>query len=201
MSHTSDPELRQWMTTWRSSGATPGSTPEAIYRHVQRRSRMLWCWLASEVIIVIAVAPMLVRTAMTGGTLDQVAMALLAAICLGALGFSWWTWRGAIRASGESIAAFVDLSTLRVAKLARAVVIGWCVLGAEVVVFIPWIASRLYGRGAPASVTSQLFSWGLLAGMTLLGSWILIELARWARRERSRWDALRTELGDDEPWR
>jgi hypothetical protein len=201
MPHPSDPELQQWIATWQTPTSASNGTPEAIFRHVQRRSRLLWFWLAGEVAIVMAVAPVLVWTAMAGDTLDKLAMASLAAIATAAIAFSWWNWHGAIHGSGESTAAFLRLSYLRVEKLGRAAFVGWMVLGAEVLVFILWIGNRLYGNGAVADLRSQVFSWGLLGVMTLLCAWFLVRLARWAERERSRLESLRAELDDESPHR
>jgi hypothetical protein len=198
MPHTSDPELQQLMDAWRAPAGAPAGPPAAICRHVRRRSRLLWASLAAEALVVIAIAPVLFQTAIAGDAFEKVAMASLAAISLGAIGFSWWNWHDAIRASGESTSAFLELSRRRVTKLARAVSAGWVVLGAEVVVFIPWIANRLFGGPEPASLRAQVFSWGLLALMTTLGVAALVALARWAERERASLDALRRELDDDE---
>jgi hypothetical protein len=65
---------------------------------------------------------------------------------------------------------------------------------AEVVVFMPWIWSRLYRNEALPGASVELFSWGLLTTMTLLGAGYLVALTRWARREQSQLEDLRAEL-------
>jgi hypothetical protein len=194
MTEISDRELQQWIKTWTAPADTPSGAPESIYRHVQKRSRLLRLALVSEVAVVIAVSPLLVRAAVVGDTLERIAMALLAMMAVAAVGFSWWNWRGAVRASGASTAAFLELSMMRVLRLRRAIVAGWCLLAAEVLVFMPWIWYRLYRNEAPPGAAVELFSWGLLTTMTLLGAGCLVALTRWARRERAQLENLRAEL-------
>jgi hypothetical protein len=194
MTQPSDRELEQWMRAWQSPADIPAAAPEAIYRHVRRRSRLIRLWLVGEVAVLAVVAPLIARGFAIGNALERVAMMLLALIGLAAIAFSWWNWRGTLRTSGASTAAFLALSRLRVDRLSRAVTAGWVVLVAEVLVFVPWIALRLYGGPAPVSATSVAFSWGLLAAMTLLGVAHLLRLARWARNERAQLDAIEGEL-------
>lgn len=197
MTQTPDREVQQWMDAWQSAVTEAAGPPEAIHRHVRRRTRLLWIWLAGEVVAVAAVTPLLVRAALVGDAIERLAMALLALIAAGAIACSWWNWHGALRVWGETTAAFLELSRRRVERFARAVVIGWVVLAAEVLVFVPWIAYRLYGRRTPATQELQIFSWGLLAALTLLGAVALVGLSLWARRERRHLDELQREIADE----
>jgi hypothetical protein len=194
MTHTTDRELQQWMEMWKTTADTADRSPEAIHRYVRQRSRLLRIWLAAEWAVVVAIAPLLIRTAIVGDAVERVAMGLLAAIAAGALVFSWWNWRGVAYASAESIAACLLLSQLRVHRLRRAVGAGWFVLAAEVLVFVPWIAYRLHGGVQPAPPSSVVFGWTLLTAMTFLGAGCLAALSQWARNEAARLDSLRQEL-------
>lgn len=196
MSVTPDRELQRWTEAWQDDRA-PLAAPEAIRRHVRRRSRCLAFWVSGELAIGFVFTTLLVRRVVTeSDPWEKVAMSLLAVIALGATGLSWWNWHGTLRASAQTTAAFVALSRTRVHRLRRAVRAGWRVLLAEVAVLIPWIAHRLYGGGAHASVGQASFSWGLLALLTLLGVVLLTALGRSARREATAIEALEADLRD-----
>lgn len=114
-----------------------------------------------------------------------------------ALAFSWWNWWGVIADAGHSMAAFVALSRRRITRLERAIGAGWVLLAGEVLVFVPWVAYRLYGRQSPPGVGRELASWGLLAAMTTAGGIFLRQLARRAQAERQALDALELDRTDD----
>lgn len=195
-----DREMQQWMDTWQAQAASeaPGA-PEAIRRHVEHRSRLLSMWVGGEAILTVGIIAFLLhRVATDPDPAEKLAMGLLALITVSALALSLWNWRGAIRASARTTSAFVALSLERSRRLRRAVNMGWGILLAELVVFVPWVWHRLYGGSQPPSADAERFGWGLLAGLTMLALLLLAGLHAWARREARIMDDLRNELeGED----
>ena len=66
-------------------------------------SRCCLFWIAGELLV--ALVGLLVVSyffAVRTDPLERLAMGVLAATCLGAGLFSWWNWRGAVRASSET---------------------------------------------------------------------------------------------------
>ena len=196
MSVSPDPELQEWTEAWQAD-RTPLAAPEAIRRHVRRRSRWLAFWIGGELAIGLVFTTLLLRRVVTeSDPWERVAMSMLAMIAIGATGLSWWNWRGTLRTSAQTTAAFLGLSLTRVHRLRRAVRVGWGVLLAEVAVFVPWIAHRHYSGPANTSIGEASFSWGLLGLLTLLGVALLAALDRSARREAAVLEALEADLGD-----
>jgi hypothetical protein len=194
MSTVSEREWQQWTGTWQAD-AEPMTAPEAIRQHVRRRSRLLAVGLAGELVVALGFSVSLVYRATTHpDPLERLAMGLLALVAMSGLLASWWTWRGTLRASSETTAAFVALSIERSRRLRRAIAVGWGILLGELAVFVPWIWHRLYGGPQPPSSEAEWFSWGLLAGLTLLAVLYLASLHWWARADRRRLEALRQEL-------
>lgn len=195
-----DREMQQWMDTWQAqaAGQAPGA-PEAIRSHVERRSRLLSIWVGGEVILTVAIFAFLMhRVATDPDPVEKLAMGLLALIAASALALSLWNWRGAIRASARTTSAFVALSLERSRRLRRAVNLGWGILLAELVVFVPWMWHRLYGGSRPPSADAERLGWGLLAGLTMLALLLLAGLHAWSRRDARIMDDLRKELeGED----
>lgn len=196
MTDTSDPELQEWRDIWRASADAPAGAAATIYRHVRRRSRLLWLWLAGEVAVTAVVTPSLVWLAIRSEGVEQLALLLLIVLVIGMLGFSFWNWRGTVRQSGRTTSAFLQLSTRRVQKLRRAIGAGWLLLVAEVGILSVWVGNRLYARATPPSTWSEVFSWGLLGTMTLLAALCLIALQRWADDERTQLDLFRKALDE-----
>jgi hypothetical protein len=194
MDNQPDPELQQWMADWQAPGPQSTTTPEAIHRFARGRGRLIRMLVAGELVIVLALLPVMIATGARGSWFDRVAMMLLAAASVAAIGFSWWNWHGTLRATSESTAAFLALSRLRTMRLQRAIVAGWCLLAAEVAVFVPWVAYRLYGRGPAADGGVQVFAWALLVGLAALGAGWLVALRRWSISERDKLDVIQEEL-------
>lgn len=138
------------------------------------------------------------RVATDPDPVEKLAMGLLTIMAASALALSLWNWRGAIRASARTTSAFVALSLERSRRLRRAVTLGWGILLAELVVFVPWVWHRLYGGLRPPSADAERFGWGLLAGLTMLAVLLLAGLHAWARRDARIMGDLRKELeGED----
>ncbi|HSC28191.1 MAG TPA: hypothetical protein VLD67_13010 [Vicinamibacterales bacterium] len=194
MTTPTDHELQQWIDVWHAdTGET--AAPEAIRAHVRRRSILLRVWIATEIVLCLFLLGFVVHRAVTHpDLLEKLAMALLALIAASAGALSWWNWRGALRAAAETTAAFLALSAERSRRLRRAISIGWGILAAEILVFVPWVWYRLYGGLQPPSAAAERFGWGLLAGMTVLAVLFLAGLHAWARREARLLDELRREV-------
>ncbi|MGE0464620.1 MAG: hypothetical protein AB7Q16_24910 [Vicinamibacterales bacterium] len=186
MTEPSDRELEQWVQAWRAPLDEPAASPEAIHRHVRRRAWLIRLWLAGEALVVAVVAPLIVGVFRAGDAFERMAMAVLGAAGLAAVAFSWWNWHDTLRTSGESIAGFIDLSRLRIARLSRAITAGWVLLAVELMVFVPLIALRSGGA----------FGWALLAALASCGAAFLLALTRWTGGERERLDAIEGELLD-----
>lgn len=184
-----DRDVDALMRAWQAPGDVPTGSPEAIVRHVKRRTVQLRAWLAGEVVVVVAVSPLLAQAALNGGVPERAAAVLLGTLALAALAFSWWNWRGTIAAAGASTSDFIALSAARAPRLSRAVAAGWALLFGEVVVFVWWLATR---EPAP-----NPWAWLLLAGLTVSGGLFLAALGRWARRECAAVETLAREIAGD----
>jgi hypothetical protein len=192
-----DREMQQWMDAWQTDGEA--AAPDAIRRHVERRTLMLSVWVAGEIVLCAGMLAFLLHRAATDpDPVEKLAMGLLALITTGAVAFSLWNWRGSIRASTSTTSAFVALSLERSRRLRRAIYMGWGILAAEIVVLVPWVWHRLYDGPQAPSVDAERFGWGLLAGLTALAMVMLAGLHAWARREARILDELRKELEAEE---
>lgn len=192
MNISSDRELQQWMQIWRS-GAEPHASPQSIYRHVVRRRRLLSIWVGLEIAIVAgAFALLSVAFVSRPDPIDRAALAVLAVIATGALAVSWRTWRGMLRTPVQTTAACLAQAIERTRRLRQAVTAGWALLGAELAVFVPWIAYRVHSTG-PRSFSA----WGLLAAVTALAVGFLLAVDRWARREAETLERIGRDLRDE----
>jgi hypothetical protein len=191
-----DRELQQWMDAWQAETGER-TAPEAIRAHVRRRSLQLGVWLAGEIVVAGLAIAFVIRAALaTADPVDRIAMALLAVIASGALALSWWNWRGTVRATARTTREFVRLSVERWRRLRRAIVLGWGLLAAEVLVLAPWVWHRLYGGTAPPSADAERFGWGLLVLLSTLAALLLGALHLWARREERRVGEMLQQIGE-----
>jgi hypothetical protein len=144
-----DRELQAWMDDWQGPPSSSSSPAERIQRHVRRRSRLIAAWVAMDIAVGVGFfAFLLHRTITHPDPLEKAAMGLLALVTVGATAFGWWNWRGALRASGASVATYVALATERSRRFQRSVRAGWVILLMQMVVFTPWVAYRLYDGDA-----------------------------------------------------
>ena len=189
MSGAPDRELQMWMDDWAvpSDDAMP---IEVIGLHVRRRSRLLAVWVASEVLIFAAFTPFLTYRALTHpDPVERVVMAMLAAIVVAASVFSYRNWSGTWVPAAETTASFLELSYERCRRLQRAIVAGWVILGAEVFVFVPWIA-HVVATG-PGAV---LWPWAWLAFVTTCAAAGLLAVRRWLGHETAALDEMRRAI-------
>lgn len=194
MTTSAEHEWQEWVDTWQADSG-PLAPPEAIRQYVRRRSRLLAVWVTGEVIVALGFSSFLVHRTLTDpDPAERLAMGLLALIAAAALVASWWTWRGAIRSSGLSTAAFVALAIERSRRVRRAIGVGWGILVAELAVFVPWVWHGLYGGADAPSRDAERFGWGLLVGLTTLAVLFLGSLHAWARADRVRIENLRREI-------
>jgi hypothetical protein len=188
----SDRELQEWMQVWRS-GVEPQASPQSIYRHVVRRSRLFRLWVAIELAIVAGAYALLAAAFVARpDPLDRTAIAALVLISTAALALSWRTWRGMLRTPGHTTAAWLAQALERTRRLRRGITGGWWLLAAELAVFIPWIGSRLRSHGV-----GSVAAWGLLAVLTAIVVGFLLVANRWVRRETETLERIGRELEDD----
>jgi hypothetical protein len=191
-----DREWRTWSEEWLATGE-PEASAVQIREYVRRRSRWIRIWIAADTIVGVPVLAFLLHRVVTHpDVLEKVAMGMLALITIGAVAFSWWNWRGAIRATSESTATFLNLSVDRSRRLLRSIRAGWIMLVLQAVVFTPWVWHRLYGDGRVPSPGQELFGWGLLAGLLGTAALALHALHAWAIRDAEALADLGRELAD-----
>jgi hypothetical protein len=197
MSGPIDRDWSTWTEDWLAAGE-PEAPAAQIREYVRRRSRWIGIWVAADSMVGAAVLGFLLHRVVTHpDVLEKVAMGMLALITIGAVAFSWWNWRGAIRATSESTATFLDLSADRSRRLLRSIRAGWILLTLQAAVFTPWVWHRVYGNGRVPSAGQELFGWGLLVGLLGTAAIALYALRRWAIRDAQALDYLRRELGDE----
>ena len=185
-----DDYLQTWRATWQDTEPEPPAD-EALARYVRGRSRLLSYWMVGELVIaVVGIAALVAVVLRRPDPFERLAMGSLGVMCFAAMAFSWWNWRGVTVAVGATTAAYLDLSALQLARLRRAVTAGWIILGAELVIFVPWLWYRQQVAPDPAAVW---WPWAFLAAMAGLGVAGLAGLTRWVRREATVVDRLRAE--------
>jgi hypothetical protein len=184
-----DDNLQAWTAAWQHSEPVPPADA-ALARYVRRRSRLISYWMIGELIVaavaLTAIALIILRRP---DPFERLAMGSLGLVCVGAVAFSWWNWRGTTAAVGETTAAYLELSASRLMRLRRALTAGWIILAAELVVFVPWV----WYRQLTSSDAAGWWPWAFLAGMAGLGAHGLTLVARWARREAAMVERLRDE--------
>ena len=165
----------------------PPQSLERLAGRVHARGRLLATWVIGECTVAAVAIVVLLRLAINADDLpDRLAMWSLATIAAAAMAFGLWNWRGAWRPVAGSQQAYIDLSIARCARLRRAASVGYWVLAAEVVCFVPWIAARLInsGAGPRGYAAAYLYLGALVAGAVLA----LRAIHRWVAREE---DAVR----------
>jgi hypothetical protein len=197
MTSSHDQELRAWIDEWQADQLPPLAV-DTLAARVRRRARTLKIWAVSEAVVgASALAVVSYRAVVDPDPLEKLAMSLLAAIAIGALAFSWWSWRGIFRASGESTTAFLEYSVQQTRRWQRYLRTGWLILVAEVAVFVPWIQHRLAQTDEAARPGAAAFAWGLLTLMVTLAIVWMSVAQRYLRREMEQLAALREEIRRD----
>jgi hypothetical protein len=187
-----DAQLRDWTADWQGGGEQE-SSGEAIRLYTQRRSRFMSKWLLSELAVAAIALPVPAYLGWVAtDRVERLAMGLLAAITIAAVGVGWWNWRGSLLASAKTTADFVAVSTERLRRMRQAWRLGWVVLAAQVAVFAVWITTFLQNR--PHTVSAERFAWGWLAFMTLSAVVFQLWLDRRIGRDEEKFKALTREL-------
>ena len=190
-------DLQEWMADWQEEAPTVRrpSPAEEVRVHVRNRERLLFAWLAGDVVISLGVSTFLIYRALTHpDPFEKLAMGLLTLAVLAIGIFEGNNWRGARSASAETTATYLTLALDRSRRLRRSLRAGWPLLAAEVLVFIPWTWYQLHGNGATPTVERSVFGWGLLVTMTAIGGTGLLLAQRWASRDAEHLEDLRSEL-------
>lgn len=183
-----DADLQAWRQDWTTT-AEPVEAPERLRRHVRRRSRLIRAWIAGDTVVGLAALAFVGWVAVTvPDPVNRTAMALLAAITVGALGFAWWNWFGTPRPVAETTATFLAVAADRCRQIGRAVRAAWIILAVEAVVFVPFVA---WNAGPPRANPG---AWLFLAAMLGVGAAGCYLLARWSRREARIVGELRLEI-------
>jgi hypothetical protein len=202
MSRPTDRDWHEWTEDWLATAtAEADAATDQVRDFVRRRSLWIKVWIATDAIIGAGFLGFFLHRIVTySDPLERLAMGMLALITIGAVLFGWWNWRGAIRATGESTATFLDLSADRSRRLLRSIRAGWVLLLLQAAVFTPWVWHRLYGDGQVPTRGQELFGWGWLSGVLGAAAVGLYALRAWAIRDARALDHLRREL-DDPPSR
>lgn len=192
-----DTDLQTLMADWQSSQA-PAAPADQVRAYVTRRGRLLAAWAAFDTLLGTAFFAFLVQRAVTHpDPIEKLAMGLLATITAATMAFAWWNLRGTLRASSQDTRTFVALSVERSRRFARNLRAAWVVLGAQAVVFTPWVYHQLYGGGRVPERGREIFAWSFLAVMLAGAAVFILGLQSWARRDAAAFEQIRRELTDE----
>jgi hypothetical protein len=197
-------DLHEWIADWQEESATSmRATPaEEIRRHVRKRERLLIAWLVGDVVIGLGFAIFLLHRVLTHpDPIEKLAMGLLLLAVFAVGLFEGYNWRGSLAASAETTATYLTLALDRSRRLRRSLRAGWLLLGAEILVFVPWTWYQLHGNGVTPTAERSVLAWGLLFTMSVIGALSLRLAQRWATRDAANLVCLRSELlgGEAEP--
>jgi hypothetical protein len=188
-------KFAEWARDWQADAPHQATTAGEIRRYVKRRSGLMWSFVITDCVIVSIALPILVYSAVVArDQVEQLTMSSLALITIATAVFSWWNWRGVLRASSSSVADYIEVSRERIRRMRFAARVAWIVLIAELIVFSIWIRNRLYFSGVPTSKSEEFFAWAWLIGFALAFIAGLIAVGRWQARDAVRFEALRQEL-------
>ena len=192
-----DVDLKQWTADWQAAPDHVDS-PEQIRRYVTRRTRLLWSFAISDVIVGAIMLPVLIYLSVSmPRETERMAMLALVSITISALVFGWWNRRGVLRSSATTIADHVVLSSERLRRMRTAWRVGWIVLAAEVIVFTSWIWDRTHSATRAVAPGEVQFAWSWLSAFTLLAIFGLVKFSQWLTRDETRFEALKRELDRD----
>jgi hypothetical protein len=195
MTEQDDRDFAQWREQWQAGAPRDISTEEQIRHYVKRRSGLLWSWVVAEFVIAGIALPILVYLGLASEVeVERFAMLALAVLTVATVMFSWWNWRGVLRASATSVAEYVAVSAERLRRMRLAWRIAWILLTAEVALFTIWIWDHLYSGARVLDAGAERFAWGWLIGFTVAFVIYLIVLGRWIARDQQRFEALTREL-------
>jgi hypothetical protein len=187
-------KLAQWARDWQADEPRQ-TTADEIHRYVKRRSGLMRSFVIADCLIVSIALPVLIYLAVIArDQVERLTMTSLALITVAVAAFSWWNWRGVLRASASSVAHYMEISGERIQRMRLAARVAWIVLSAELVIFTIWIRNRLYFGGVPTSKSEEFFAWAWLIGFSLTFIAALIAFGRWQAKDILRFEALRQEL-------
>ena len=186
-------DLTAGRNAWQTVEPEADPTPMLVV-FARRRRPLLIIWIAGEFLV--ALVGLFVVSyffAVRTDPLERLAMGVLAATCLAAGLFSWWNWRGAVRASAETTMVYLELTEHRLLAMRRGVSAGWAILVVELLVLIPWTWYRLNSLPI-ADTTTPIWPWVLNATMSGLGVAAILRMGRWVKREAEIVARLRRDL-------
>lgn len=195
MSAQDDRNFQQWTKEWQAGPPRDITTEEQIRHYVKRRTGLVWSFFVSDFVVAGVALPVLVYFSVAARSgIERLSMLSLAMITVATVGFGWWNWRGVLRSSAATTAEYLAVSAERLRRMRMAWRIAWTVLIGQVMLFTLWIWDRLYAGANAPSAWAERFSWGWLAGFTLIAIVSLMWFGRWITRDAERLEVLRREL-------
>lgn len=192
-----DPNFDKWAQDWQAGIPKQhgDGSAERIRRYFRQRSGTMRSFMVADFAIGAVALPVLGYFAwIADNDIERASMSGLMAITVATIAFGSWNWRGVLKASATTTSDYVALSAERLRRLRLACRIAWVVMLAQVMVFTIWIWNRLYSGAAPPQAWAERFSWGWLAGFTVVAIVSLVWFGRWIARDARRFEALRREL-------
>jgi hypothetical protein len=187
-------DLAAWRDDWQRPDPHPVAS-DSLVAWARRRRPMLVVWIIGE--LTVALAGLLIVGYVfiaRADPVERVAMGGLALMCGLAAVFSWWNWRGAVRASAETTTVYLELTARRLIAMRREVMAGWVILGIELLLLTPWVGYRLATRSMLEARPVAGWPWALLVTMSAFGVVALILMGRWVSREARLVEQLRQDL-------
>ena len=204
MSETEDRDWKSLSRDWQETDlptTSPVETPADLRRRTQRFGLGLLALTVVEVLALSAVLFVFSRKAWNDPEPIEVTIATtLWILGLAAMGFSVWNRRGTWRPTSESTLAFAALWRKRCHRRLRGVRFGWGLLAVETLFFIPWIAWVIASDPAKLERAPGIYftNYGLLAGLILVASLVLLFYRRQTVRELDRSEELYRALTEPE---
>jgi hypothetical protein len=195
MSRQDDRDLQQWQQDWQAGQPHGITTEEQIRQYVKRRGGLIRSFVVGDFVIGGIALPVLAYLGLYAHSdVDRIAMFSLGYMTIAVVGFSWWNWRGVLRASAATTAEYVAISAERLRRMRLAWRVALAVLFAEVVILTPWTWSHLYSGARAHGRCAEVFAWAWLSGVTLAAVVALAWCRRWLNRDAERFAELRREL-------